>query len=104
MKTIFDNTETSFILVKRDLKIVSFNKAAQVGFTKDAGETLNVGKSMLDFVAKDKQQRSAEMYKRVFEGEQFKLEDNHIRKDGKHSVVSYAIVTDLWGKITRFLR
>lgn len=82
LRTIFDNTTTVYILVDTDFKIVSFNKGAFDGLSKDLGKTLEAGKEMIDFIAEDKKQMTLEMYKRVFEGEQFKLEEFYTLKDG----------------------
>jgi PAS domain S-box-containing protein len=82
LKTIFDNTDITYILVNRDLKVVSFNKLALELFNKEMAMTMNTGDNMIDFIAPDRKQRALEMYKRVFEGETFKLEDNYILKDG----------------------
>ncbi len=82
LRTIFDNTTTVFILVDPDLKIVSFNKGALDGLSKELGRTLEVGKDMIDFIEDEKKQRTLEMYQRVFEGAQFKLEDTYMPKDG----------------------
>ncbi|HTA27033.1 MAG TPA: PAS domain-containing protein [Bacteroidia bacterium] len=83
LRTIFDNTEATYVLINSDLKIVSFNKSALVSFNTETGKSLKTGESILDFIVEDRKQRAAEMYKRVFDGEQFRLEDNYIQKDGK---------------------
>ncbi len=82
LRTIFNNTATVYILVNKDLKIVAFNKGAFAGLSKELGNTLETGKDMIDFIEDEKKQRSLEMYKRVFEGAQFKLEDSYILEDG----------------------
>jgi PAS domain S-box-containing protein len=82
LRTIFDNTTNVFILVDRDLKIVSFNKGAFDGLSKDLGKTLEVGKDIIDLIDEEKKQRTLEMYSRVFEGAQFKLEDSYTAEGG----------------------
>ncbi len=83
LRTVFDNTTTVFILVDSDLKIVSFNKGALDGLSKELGQTLEIGKEMIGIIDEHKKQRTLDMYKRVFEGEKFKLEDYYTLKDGK---------------------
>ncbi len=83
LRTIFDNTETIYLLINTDFKIVSFNKAALDGFKADTGKTLKAGENILDYILEDRKERAQEMYKRVFTGEQFKLESNFVKNDGK---------------------
>ena len=85
LRTVFDNTTTVYILVDSDLKIVSFNKGGLDGLSKELGKTLQIGKNVLDFIDDDKKQRTAEMYRRVFDGEQFKLEEHYTPK-GKETI------------------
>ncbi len=83
LRTIFDNTTTVFILVDSNLKIVSFNKGALDGLSKELAQTLEVGKDMIGIIDQHKKQRTLDMYHRVFEGEKFKLEDYYTLLDGK---------------------
>jgi PAS domain S-box-containing protein len=82
LRTILDNTSSVYLLVNRDLKLVSFNKAALERFNRDSNKILNAGDNIIDFVSEDRQQRAMEMYQRVFDGEQFKMEDSYTQKDG----------------------
>ncbi len=82
LRTIFDNTTTSFILVNKELEVALFNKAAVDSFEKLAGKNLLMGSNILDYIMEDRKSRAIGMYKRVFEGEQFKLEDSILLKNG----------------------
>jgi PAS domain S-box-containing protein len=82
LRTIFDNTSILYILVDPDLKIVSFNKVAINGFSKELEKTLQAGELLINFIETEKKQRTLEMFKRVFEGEQFKLEEHFTRDNG----------------------
>ncbi len=82
LRTIFDNTTTCFLLINSELKIVSLNKAATEGFKSWIGKPIFTGDNILDFIMEDRKQRAVGMYKRVFEGEQFKFEDSFKTHDG----------------------
>ncbi|HTA27032.1 MAG TPA: PAS domain-containing protein [Bacteroidia bacterium] len=82
LRTIFDNTTTVYFLVDKNLKIIAFNKGALDGLSDELGKTVEVGKDMLDFAEDNKKQMTLEMYNRVFDGAQFKIEDSYRLADG----------------------
>ncbi len=102
LRTIFDNTEATYILINSDLKIVSFNKSALVSFNTETGSMLATGENILDFIVADRKDRAEGMYKRVFGGEQFKLEDFYTQKDGK-KLWYYMQLLPVYGKGNKVL-
>lgn len=87
LRAIFDNTSAVYTLVDKNLKIVSFNNAALESFGKGLSKKLFIGAYLPDFIAEDRKQRALKMYKKVFKGEQLKVEDSFQLLDG--SIIWY---------------
>jgi PAS domain S-box-containing protein len=68
LRTIFDNTDISYLLLDAYLNIVSFNKLAKDGFFEQMGKPLIEGRNMLDYVSADKKKEYNKKYRTVLKG------------------------------------
>lgn len=76
MKMILDNTEESFIVMNKDLTIITYNKSAEVGAKILLGESFRKGVSILSFAQPDRIPALKAMYSRILNGEKvsYKME------------------------------
>ena len=68
MSWLVNNTEESFILLDKNLDIVSFNKQFQIWYQRYLGKELERGKSILDYVVPDRKALVVAIYDRVLQG------------------------------------
>lgn len=67
---LMDNTEESFILLNKDLKIVSFNKQFAYLYKNYFGLDVKKGESILNYALPERRTMVNEIYQRVLKGEQ----------------------------------
>jgi PAS domain S-box-containing protein len=82
LRTIFDNADTSYILLDSDLKIVSFNHQADEEFIKQFSKPLVEGETFTQYELVDRKERAIEMFKKVLKGDHIQYEDNFNQPDG----------------------
>lgn len=83
LRTILDNIEISYILLDKELKIVSFNNYATREFMEALGKPLKEGAYIGNFlICDDPKEPTLEMYKRVLKGELIQNEGCCLRSDG----------------------
>lgn len=66
---LLDNTEESFVLVDKDLKIISFNKQFQQSYKRALLIDVIAGNSILDYTLPGRTDTLKAIYKKVFSGE-----------------------------------
>ncbi len=67
LKSVFDNTETGYVLIDSELKILSFNKTISTLLRMVIDEELKIGASFLKHVLPEKKQNFEFAIKKVFE-------------------------------------
>jgi PAS domain S-box-containing protein len=82
LRTILDNTEISYILLDKELQIVSYNNHATLEYMEALGKPLKEGDFIGDFILDNPKETTLEMYNRVINGEYIQYEGNYLRKDG----------------------
>lgn len=82
LRTIFENTDTAYILFNLELKIVSFNYLAQTYSEYHNNQTLEIDKEIKYYFSPERWVFIDEMLKRVAAGELVNYELNYLRKDG----------------------
>ncbi|HTB31957.1 MAG TPA: PAS domain S-box protein [Bacteroidia bacterium] len=82
LRTILDNTEISYILLDKELHIVSYNNYATREYMEALGKPLKEGDFIGDFILDEPKETSLEMYNRVINGEYIQYEGNYMRTDG----------------------
>ncbi len=83
MRTIFDNTETAYLLFDNDLKIMSFNTKAEKLVMHEFGRHLGVGHNLFDYVEEKRRERVRNDYQKVLEGVHLNYESNFPAAFGK---------------------
>lgn len=66
---LLNNTEEIFILLDKDLRLVSFNKKFEDTYKKLLKKDVQIGSHILDYTQVDRKQKVEEIYKRVLKGE-----------------------------------
>jgi PAS domain S-box-containing protein len=101
LRTIFDNADTSYILLDADLRIVSFNHQANEGFIKQANKPLIEGELFTHYQFDNIKEHAGEMYQKVLKGEHIHYENNFVKSDGTISWYSMRLspVSDNKNKI-----
>jgi len=82
LRTILDNIEISYILLNKELNIVSFNNYARREFTETLGKQLKEGAFIGDFLLDVHGETSLDMFKRVINGEYLQNESTYLKNDG----------------------
>jgi len=76
LRTIFDNTDTAYILISADLNILSFNTLAQKYSEKNNGISLGVNKPISNYFPSDRWPLIKQMLEKVADGEPANYEIN----------------------------
>jgi len=68
MKLLINNTEESFVLVDKDLRIVSLNRQFRLLYSNFFGQDANQGKNILDYVQPGRKEQVRSIYKNALKG------------------------------------
>lgn len=71
---MINNTEESFVLIDRDLKIISFNAQCERFYKEHFKQDLIKGTCLLDYIVPERREISAKIYERVLTGQAEVLE------------------------------
>jgi PAS domain S-box-containing protein len=74
LRTIFDNTEISYLFLDSDFNIVSFNQPALELSKIHLSRGLAEGANFTDYLPEDKNSRIQKRYRKVLNGDQFNLD------------------------------
>ncbi|MEX2600791.1 MAG: PAS domain S-box protein [Balneolaceae bacterium] len=69
MELLIDNTDESFILMDKDLRILSFNTQFDRLYQDYFGKKVRKGESILDYARTDRREKVRKIYERVLKGE-----------------------------------
>src|SRR6185437_11037895 len=83
LRTIFDNTEIGYLLLDKELHILSFNKLADKEFILEFGKSLGKGKNIIDYLPEERKEQVCEDYNKVLEGEHLNYESTFTVAKGK---------------------
>jgi PAS domain S-box-containing protein len=82
LKTVFKNTEVGYILVDRNLQIVSFNQPARVFTLCDYNKELKEGESIYAYATPEAHAANQQLYSAVLGGLKQKLSKKIVSNDG----------------------
>jgi PAS domain S-box-containing protein len=82
LRTIFDNTDSSYILIDAELKIVSFNALAQKFSREQNGKNLAVNNPIKNYFSVERWSFIKEILDKVAAGENVKYELSYTKSDG----------------------
>jgi len=82
LKTIFETTDTGYIHLGTDKKIISFNKQASIFIEEQTGLLLQENQFIFPYVAEARVQFMADILKKVLDGENVSYETSLLNKDG----------------------
>lgn len=101
MKLLMDNTEESFILINKELNIVSFNKQFEQMYLNLFGITVERGVSILAYAQQSRVEDLRLIYERVLNGE--RIEDELYVKEKVFSIAYKPAINDLGQVIGAFI-
>ncbi len=81
LRTVFDATDTAYLLLESDLTILLFNHRAADFVRKVFTWNLKAGDNIYDFLTADRHVQFTDRVQRAVKGEQISYETNHILKD-----------------------
>jgi len=81
LRTIFDHTSISYVLLDSDLNIISFNALADQGFINDVGMPMIAGKAMLDYFPGERKSEAKNLFLKALKGEHIKYETDYTGLD-----------------------
>jgi PAS domain S-box-containing protein len=76
LKTIFNNTNVSYVFTDREFRIVSFNKNAAMLYKKEYNAQLQEGKNLVDYLPEEKKDLARRRYEWALKGEKINYEIN----------------------------
>jgi len=82
LRTVFDNTDSSYILFDADMKIVSFNALAEKYSIQQNGKKLEVGSHIQNYFTSERWPFIKELLEKVAGGETISYEISYQRSDG----------------------
>lgn len=82
LRTIVDNTSTSYILLDKNFKIVSFNQCALIGYKQELGCDLAKGENIIDYLPDERKKITSERYEQVLKGKKLNYEVSFDQPDG----------------------
>ncbi|MDP2159787.1 MAG: PAS domain S-box protein [Flavobacterium sp.] len=101
MLLLINNTEESFVLLNRDLKIVSYNVQFEKMYKKYMGIPIHKGDSILDYALPERRTMVAAIYERVLSGHVEESELNFTKANNitHHFSLKYTPAKDEFGNI-----
>lgn len=87
LNLMLDSTEESFVLIGKDLKIITFNKSFKTTYETYFEKKVVEGESILEFAAPERRTQVRSIYEKVFEGntEKSVLEIPSLEGDGNQT-------------------
>jgi len=82
LRTIFENTDSAYVLFNDELKIISFNALAQQYSEQQNNRPLIVGKSIRDYFSEERWEFIKNMLQKVVEEGSADYEISHTQKEG----------------------
>lgn len=82
LRTIFNNTDSAYVMIDTDQKIISFNQLAQTFSEIENGKSLVVNASIMDYFTPDYQVFIQQVLKRALEGEVVSYELSRDQPEG----------------------
>ena len=82
LRSIFDNMDTSYILLDTGLKVVSFNQSAYERILREKGMKLTLGREIIDYTTGERRDNLKKSYDAVLNGQKRGYEVSFLQKDG----------------------
>lgn len=86
---MLNNTEESFILINKSLKILNFNDKFAENYKQVFGVQVVAGENILNYAQPERREIVKGVYEKVFEGHQFKSEMSFVLEDGKNHIFEF---------------
>ena len=101
LRTIFDNTETAYLLLDHHLKILSYNGVAEDTYMLGIQRQLLSGESIMDYIRDEEKEQLLEYYNRALDGEHLYYEASFFAPYGQFSWYNFQLspVVNQKGKI-----
>lgn len=101
LRTIFDNTDVSYVLIDRNFNIVSYNQRALQGYQKEFGYELVEGLNLISILPDYRKEIVKQRYTKVLGGDKLKYETSFPQPDGTTAWYDMNVfpVQDTTGKI-----
>jgi len=84
LRTIFDNTDVSYVLLDKKFNIISFNNSAAASYAKQLNVKLTEGKNFFDYLPEEHKLATKSKYELVLQGKKVKYEVNFQKADGMY--------------------
>ncbi|WP_317899789.1 PAS domain-containing sensor histidine kinase [Aurantibacillus circumpalustris] len=97
LRTIFDNTNVSYVLSDSKFKVLSFNPAAVITYANEFKVKLKEGDSLLDYVGEEKKHRTRKRFEKALSGEKVSYELSFKQEDETttwYNVNMFAVTDD----------
>jgi len=82
LRTIFDNTNVSYVLSDKDFKIISFNATAVSTYHNEFKIEIKEGDNLLNLLPEERKAQSRERFERTLDGEKVNYELSMLQPDG----------------------
>lgn len=82
LRTIFNNTDISYVLLDKNYRIVSFNEIAAARYLREINVRLEEGVTLVQLVTDEKNDNSIPLFQRVLSGEKINYETSFSDQEG----------------------
>jgi PAS domain S-box-containing protein len=82
LRTIFDNTYISYVMLDKQFNIISFNDCAIKGYKKELGRELTEGTNLMDYLPEERKSAVLLRYIAVLNGNKLNYESSFEQADG----------------------
>ena len=83
LRTVFENTKVSYVLLDRHYKVVSFNHQAKKWYKPTINVDLEEGINIIEGLPAEKREESIRDFEKIFKGEKISYERGFPQKDGQ---------------------
>ena len=82
LNSIFENTDTGYLLLNTSLRVISFNSQVKLFVQKDLLLPLEIGTSFIDYFPEEKRKSRLEMVQKALQGKDISYESPYPQPDG----------------------
>lgn len=99
LRTIFDNTNVSYVLADKNFRILSFNSSSVYTYSKEFGVNIKEGESLLGYLPEDRRKATEERFRKALRGEKVSYEMSFLQPSGNttwYNVNMFAVRDEIY--------
>lgn len=81
LRSIFDNTNISYVLINQEFKIVSFNQQAKTRYKFELGAHIKEGENIIDYLPEFRKEDCVQVFNKVLTGKKHSYEKDFLHQE-----------------------